>query len=74
MPSKTETPKAGGKYQLDHERFGTAVVRVTSIGGVWATIEVVSGILRGMSCEHGPGDSRTVRINGGNWTPIPDMP
>jgi hypothetical protein len=56
-------PEKGKTYALHHSRFGRATVRVESVSEEWADTTVVSGYLRGMRDEWGPGDVKTVRLS-----------
>lgn len=68
------TPEAGYKYILTHCRFGRASVKVLRVDDTWADCEVLCGRLRGIGrgAIWGPGDTKTVRIDHGVWTPIPN--
>lgn len=55
------SPEVGKIYDLRHSRFGRATVKIISITGEWIDVEVVSGVLRGMTEEWFPGDTKTVR-------------
>lgn len=67
-----ESPKAGQKYALRHQRFGAATVRVLRVDDTWADCEILSGTLRGMGvgAVWRTGDTKTVRIEHGIWTPL----
>lgn len=68
-------PLAGQKYMLKHSRFGRATVKVTRVDETWADCEVLSGTMRGMGrgAVWGPGDTKTVRIEHGVWTLVPNV-
>ena len=59
---------------LSHSRFGRATVKVLRVDETWADCEVLSGTLRGMGrgAVWGPGDTKTVRIEHGVWTLVPN--
>ena len=61
----------GETYKLSHSRFGRATVRITNNGELseWVEVEVVSGLLRGMCDEWGPGETKTLRKTQCNFTP-----
>jgi hypothetical protein len=71
---ETSTPLVDCKYMLNHYRFGRATVKVTRVNETWADCEVLSGTMRGMgrSAVWGPGKTKTVRIEHGVWTPVPN--
>jgi hypothetical protein len=62
------------KYMLSHCRFGRATVKVLRVDETWADCEVLSGTMRGMGrgAVWGPGDTKTVRIEHGVWTLVPN--
>lgn len=53
----------GGQYVLRHNRFGTATVRVMSVGAEWVEVEIEGGTLRGKSDQWGPGETKSVRAS-----------
>jgi hypothetical protein len=61
---------------LNHSRFGRATVKVLHADETWADCEVLSGTMRGMGrgAVWGPGDTKTVRIEHGVWTLVPNGP
>ena len=68
------SPLAGQKYMLNHCRFGRATVKVLRVDETWADCDVLSGTMRGMGrgAVWGPGDTKTVRIEHGVWTLMPN--
>lgn len=75
-PATGSAPLAGLKYMLNHSRFGRATVKVLHVDETWADCEVLSGTMRGMGrgAVWGPGDTKTVRIEHGVWTLVPNEP
>lgn len=73
-PATGSAPLAGLKYMLKHSRFGQATVKVLSADETWAECEVLSGTMCGMGrgAVWGPGDTKTVRIEHGVWTLVPN--
>lgn len=65
--SGCSAPTAGLTYYLHHSRFGRATVKVLRVYDEWADCRVVSGTLRGMTDDWGPGERKTVRIEHGSW-------
>ena len=65
-------PKVGRAYQLAHQRFGKATVKVLEVwgrgaGNVWARVLVLKGTLEGMTDIWEPGSEKTVRVSQGVW-------
>src|ERR1035441_6994573 len=53
--------EAGNTYHVRTSRFGSARVKILSFDAEWVTTEIVSGMLRGMNDDSGPGDEKTLR-------------
>ena len=53
--------KVGKIYALRHQRFGRATVKILRADEEWIDTEIISGTLRGMTENWGPGDTKTVR-------------
>ena len=51
-------------------------MKVLRVDETWADCEVLSGTMRGMGrgAVWGPGDTKTVRIEHGVWTLVPNDP
>jgi hypothetical protein len=73
-PAHDSAPLVDCKYMLTHSRFGRATVKVTRVDETWADCVVLSGAMRGMGlgAVWGPGATKTVRIEHGVWTLVPN--
>jgi hypothetical protein len=56
----------GGTYDMRHERFGRATVKVVEqLDETWIRVEVIKGVMRGIGAGAvwGPGDTKQCRIS-----------
>jgi len=69
---KTVPLESGQKYELFHERFGKARVRILKLDDTWAECQILRGTLRGLGqgAVWGPGQIKSVRLTHGNWTQL----